>query len=369
MRGFLPGLIIIVPNLKTGILSLGIKAWAFFIDTTFINSYTQPILKTTGMGRHPMRKAFDFYFNRGKEQTKLSGFQKGVLVLQIAFVVLSSSWFIAHQIFPSLLLLTILLVTVFLWNTRGRHFLANFAPLCLLLVAYEDLRGLAYDTRWANLHVTDLIAWERALCGGIIPSSALQQMFSGKPYTPLLDVMANVFYMSHFIVPVLVAIILWQFHEKAYWPFILGLVILSYAGFLTYLLFPAAPPWWASYYGYLPDQPVTLAHSLISAEDILHSPNPVAAMPSLHAAYPMYISLYCLSVWGRKAGLILLLPMGVALSAIYLGHHYVIDILAGFAYAGICFAIVSRTKSDSPLLVVQAFQKMKQLLVRENSAA
>jgi membrane-associated phospholipid phosphatase len=69
------------------------------------------------------------------------------------------------------------------------------------------------------------------------------------------------------------------------------------------------------------------------------SPNAVAATPSLHAVYPMFIALYCIRVSGRRVAWLLFLPVAVSFAAVFLGHHYVIDLLAGYAYAIVFFLL------------------------------
>jgi membrane-associated phospholipid phosphatase len=271
-------------------------------------------------------------------QPKVNYFQRTILILQIAVVTGVSGWLMSKGRFPTIDLVALMVFSLLLWRAQDRLFILNFAPFVLLLLTYEALRGVAFTAGWASLHITDLIAWERALFGGTIPSHVLQQALGSQPYTPWLDVVANIFYMSHFVAPVALALVLWRYRRRNYWPFLLGLIVLSYAAFLTYLFFPAAPPWWASYFGYLKDQSVNLSHSLIKAEAILASANPVAAMPSLHAAYPIYLSLYGIYVWGKRGIPLIVLPLGVSFSAIYMGHHYVIDILAGLVYALVVFA-------------------------------
>lgn len=299
--------------------------------------------------------------------TRGGNLEKLILLLQIGIVTLISGLMMSQGKFPSISLMALLVFAVFLWRARGRAFLLNFAPFVLLLATYESLRGMADTLGLASLHITDLIAWERTLFGGNIPSYVVQQALTERPYTGIVDILANTLYMSHFIVPVVVAVLLWQYHRSRYWPFLLGLTFLSYSGFLTYVFFPAAPPWWATYYGYLPDQPVYLTHSVISAENILAGANPVAAMPSLHTAYPMYVSLFCVFVWGRKALPIILLPIGVAFSSLYLGHHYVVDILAGVVYALVSLGVavwLSRTKLV-PEWLARAYRNVNTMVSRE----
>ena len=62
--------------------------------------------------------------------------------------------------------------------------------------------------------------------------------------------------------------------------------------------------------------------------------NNVAAMPSLHGAYPMLI---CLFFWKgssrRKRVLLAAYPICMAFSLVYTGEHFVIDIFVGWIYA------------------------------------
>jgi membrane-associated phospholipid phosphatase len=295
----------------------------------------------------------------GPVQPKANYFQRTILILQIVVVTCISGWLMSKGRFPSIQLVALMVFSLLLWRAQDRLFILNLAPFVLLLMTYDVLRGAADTAGWASLHITDLIAWERSLFGGVIPSHALQQALGSQPYTPLLDVVVNIFYMSHFVTPIALAMVLWRYRRRNYWPFLLGLIVLSYAAFLTYLLFPAAPPWWASHFGYLKDQPVNLSHSLLTAEAILAGANPVAAMPSLHAAYPIYLFLYGIYVWGKRGIPLIVLPLGVSFSAVYMGHHYVIDILAGLVYALAFFtAAVWWSKVDLiPAVVRERYQR------------
>jgi membrane-associated phospholipid phosphatase len=265
--------------------------------------------------------------------------QRWILLAQIgaAVILIAVQW--SQGIFPSLGWFGLIAVSVFLWRAGDRFALLNFFPWLMLLAAYELLRGIAITFNPAQSHITDVIAWERALCGGVIPSHVVQQALGTQPYAWLLDIVANGFYMTHFIAAVALAWCLWRLRRAWYWPFLFGMTVLSFAAFFTYLVFPAAPPWWASANGFLPDQPVNLAHSLLSPDYIMATAIPIAAMPSLHAAYPFYLAFFGIRAWGRKGAWMLILPVGVALSSIYLGHHYVVDILAGVGYAVVIFAL------------------------------
>jgi len=68
--------------------------------------------------------------------------------------------------------------------------------------------------------------------------------------------------------------------------------------------------------------------------------NLVAAMPSLHASYPFMLLLFFWPAgwWVRIALGAYTVAMGFVL--VYGGEHFVIDLLVGYLWTGIAFAIV-----------------------------
>ncbi|MBN1562887.1 MAG: phosphatase PAP2 family protein [Anaerolineae bacterium] len=257
----------------------------------------------------------------------------GVFGLLIALLVLTGT-------FPSTEVIAGAFVFVFMWTKNGRKFLVEFLPFLLLLITYKQMRNFADDLTPTDINITNLIDWEKGLFGGTLPNHYIQQHLWGQFYTPALDVLTNFLYLSHFLSPLILAVLLWQRNRAEYWAFAIGIVALSYAAFATYILFPAAPPWWATLHGYITDQPVTLDHFVASANALADNANPVAAMPSLHAAYPSYIALVSIRVWGKRGIPVILLPAGVMFATFYLGHHYVIDAIAGATYALVAFLVV-----------------------------
>lgn len=65
--------------------------------------------------------------------------------------------------------------------------------------------------------------------------------------------------------------------------------------------------------------------------------NLFAAFPSLHSAIPWLIALSALKTWKKNALPILIFPVMVWFSAVYLGEHYVIDVVGGVVYATLAF--------------------------------
>jgi hypothetical protein len=222
---------------------------------------------------------------------------------------------------------------------RGVGFLKDWTPFFALLLGYEMLRGFA-DTAGFTVHVGDVVAAEKALFFGYMPPTVLQSWLYHPGQIQWYDVVASVVYFLHFPLPLTVGFFLWLKNRKQYFKFIVALLILSFSGFLTYLVYPAAPPWYAAEKGLIEVNKIMnviidqIGWNWNLSYYYSHlNPNPVAAIPSLHAAYPTLVFL-ALRHYSRKLGYLFLpYPFLVWFSIIYLGEHYVIDALLGVAYA------------------------------------
>ena len=234
---------------------------------------------------------------------------------------------------------------------RGKLFLRDWIPFIGLFFAYELMRGYA-DNFGAAVHVEDVLALERLLFLGNVPTQVLQAALHPATGVDPWAVLGTIFYFLHFPLPLAIAFFLWLRQRRAFYDYVAALIVLSMAGFVTYLLLPVAPPWWAAERGLLPgveylkEQGFTdLARMfgfegryLFSYTIYQINPNQVAAVPSLHAAYPFLAWLFARRALGRPAGwLMLAYSVCVWLAIVYLADHYVVDILAGLVYAGAAY--------------------------------
>lgn len=267
---------------------------------------------------------------------------RGVLLIQLGFLILLGGIYIYQGYFPSIEMLLATSVVLLLWRSQSRKLLRDLLPFFILLLTFQSLRSFADNLTVSDIHITDLIEWEKSLFNGVIPASFFQSKLTNSTESIIIVIVSNILYMSHFLNPVIFAILIWHKKHQYYWYFIGGLLIVTYAGFITFIVFPAAPPWWATKYGFLIDQTVVLSRFFYPSLVEFAGPNPVAAMPSLHMAYPSYISLFAIYLWGKKALFLLLLPILIGFSTLILGHHYVIDLIAGSIYAAvtICLMII-----------------------------
>jgi hypothetical protein len=233
----------------------------------------------------------------------------------------------------------VLLVPV-LFIRRARRFLMDWLPFLLLLYSYEFLRGLAGKV--GQVHYLVALRSD-ALVFGTPPSVTLQQHFYHEGSLAPYDYLAAVLYLLHFVVPLSFAFLLWLRSSEQFSRFTGAFLLLSYAALVTFVLFPAAPPWLAAQDGYLPHVRELVGAVLSAFPQRLQlpsvyqliDPNQVAAIPSLHAAYPFLIFLFAWRFFGRKALLLAPYVLGVWLAVVYMGEHYVFDVAVGAVYAAL----------------------------------
>lgn len=255
-----------------------------------------------------------------------------------ALMALAGSWPTPDKVAIVGLLLALLLA-------KPLAFAKDWVPFVFLFLAYEYLRGLVPALGWA-VHVDVLIQADRLMFGRL-PMYILQDLLWVPGRIPFYDWIFTLTYLLHFTLPLGFGLLLWVRDRTQFRRFMVGLVILSFAGFLTYLFYPAMPPWMAAGKGLIPPVHDVMARTLdpfLSGPGLptlyfIMSPNLVAAMPSLHAAYPMLVYLYALRFFGRKAHFFLPYVVIVWVGVVYTNNHWVIDVVAGAVYALAVFAV------------------------------
>jgi len=270
--------------------------------------------------------------------------------LVAGYIALLSGLMIARgvSLTPDVLLIGLGLAAVLLG--RGRLFLRDWIPFIGLFFAYELMRGYA-DNFGAAIHVEDVLALERWLFAGYVPTQVLQAWLHPPTGVDPWGVVGTVFYFLHFPLPLAVAFFLWLRRRRVFYDYVAALIVVSMAGFVTYLLLPVAPPWYAAERGLLPSVAYLKEQGfqdlarmfgfegryLFSYTIYQINPNQVAAVPSLHAAYPFLAFLFARRFFGRVGWLMLLYSACVWFSIVYIADHYVVDILAGLAYAAAAY--------------------------------
>ena len=271
--------------------------------------------------------------------------QRVVLGVQLLYAGLFTGWFLYSHTWPAPDIIAIALLLFAFLAARGLSFLRDWTPFLVLLLAYVALTSITAGLA-SRAHVQFPINADRWMFFGTLPTTALQSHFWNPAHIHWYDYLATILYPMHFVVPLVLAFGFWMWKKRLYWRFIASYLLLTYAGFVTYVLYPMAPPWLAANDGRIPPVQGILdqvhyggaSNPIVVATDYLR-PNPVAAMPSLHAAFPVLVWLVLWRVAPRWGWATVLYPLSMAFSVVYLGEHYVVDVLAGWLYAAITFAI------------------------------
>jgi hypothetical protein len=224
--------------------------------------------------------------------------------------------------------------------TRVREILARrdgVAQLAVVLGAfavYEAARH-AMEPNWSQAfaNARRVLSVEQVL--GLAWEQSLQRAFLALP-----DLVAalNLFYfVGHFLFTGIFFLWLYRRSRAGFRSFRDGFLIATAISVVVHWAFPTAPPRLAG---------VGLEDTLLLFSGIdIGSPtsaaysNPVAAVPSLHAAYALGVGIgvvrYARSRWLRWAGAVY--PPLVLLTIVVTGNHFVLDAVAGIAVLGVGF--------------------------------
>lgn len=213
-------------------------------------------------------------------------------------------------------------------------------PALLYVVLYDQARNIPVRFRPA-INTEILVRWEQTLFGGF------PHQWLGDHHNAVLDILAAIPYQFHFVVPLVFVVYLWRRHRTVVSRFALAYAVMNFAWMITALfILPTTSPWYYERFGLAPADYSMIgdAAALLRVDTLLGIPlfeniyrqsaMVFAAFPSMHAAWPTLVALFSRSlVRSRTLILLWLYTAWVWWAAIYLQHHYAVDILGGALYA------------------------------------
>ena len=248
---------------------------------------------------------------------------------------------------PEHVAMAVLLGVLFFASPYTRKLLMTLLPFVIFAVSYDWMRV------WPNYKVNDidvagLYTAEKTLFGIDVDGVRMTLCeFFNEHHAVVADFFAGLFYLCWVPVPVLFALFLFLRGRRALaLRFSVVFLLVNLIGFAGYYIHPAAPPWYVMEYGFEPvlGTPGNVAglgrfDALVGMEIFApmygRNANVFAALPSLHSAYMLVAFVY--AIMGRcKKWLIALfgvLTVGIWFTAVYSGHHYLIDVLLGILCA------------------------------------
>lgn len=261
---------------------------------------------------------------------------------------------------PEHLILAGFLLTSYYLHPKSRRFVIDFLPMVVFGVIYDFLR--IFPKEWAGpIHVTGPHALESALFGFVyggrrmIPSD-----FFIDHHLAVLDIAAGLAYSLHMAVPIAFAFWIWRKDPKSVQHFNQAFFIVNLLAFVTYIAFPSAPPWYVVRYGLspaswsVPPDPSGLARfdSLLGFPYFrgVYAKNAwvFGAIPSMHGGFPFLVLWFARKVFPRAVIPLIAYMLLIWFSAVYLGHHYVIDLMAGVLYVLAALILLRLLQSRRP---------------------
>jgi hypothetical protein len=246
-----------------------------------------------------------------------------------------------------------------------RDLVVSFLPMLIFVWVY-DLMRLFRERAWDAVVVEDVYRLEQTLFGWLTPRTGdlgPVDWFRDHHHV-VLDCLGGLWYSAHMPAIVLFGAYLWWRTRRDETDgrarrrldrFLWGFLAMSVVGLVVQAWCPVAPPWYVEQFGFAPPgEPIEGDPAALARVDALlgidyfasiygQSAYVFGALPSLHVATPVWLALHVRHRIGRP--LAWGFAAAMAFFAVYLTHHYVVDVLAGVVLALVVYLPMAWTSA------------------------
>jgi inositol phosphorylceramide synthase catalytic subunit len=245
-----------------------------------------------------------------------------------------------------------LILVCFFAHAKSRHFILSFMPFVLFALLYDLLRIIPKS--WAGtIHIRELVVADQKIFEwlGFGPNFLPTDFFHNNHHI-VLDLLCAGAYSLHILIPIGFGLILWKRKSNLLTLYCWGFFFMNIMAFATYVLYPAAPPWYVTLHGFENLGWDTIGHAagLMRVDAWLGTPYfqntyergswVFGAVPSMHAGFPVLVALFARRTLGNGRYFFYGFMVLVNFAAVYLEHHYVIDLILGWGYATITYGLL-----------------------------
>jgi membrane-associated phospholipid phosphatase len=223
-------------------------------------------------------------------------------------------------------------------RSRAVRALREVLPFLACILIYTNLHDTIGFVNTHDVHHM-LDALDRTVFG-VQPS-----VWAERFITPARTELMQFLYLSFvWIAPAPSIILLLQRRWREFRAVTLGTVVCFYIGYAIYVALPAAPPRLVLVYEFTRSlEGYARLFSNLSAQAFALLPvDSRAAFPSLHAAVSLVALVHCWRYLRPWFWVLLPFVAGLAVSTIYLRHHYTVDLFAGWALVPLALALAPR---------------------------
>jgi membrane-associated phospholipid phosphatase len=251
---------------------------------------------------------------------------------------------------------------------RGRLFLRDWLPLIAAAALFVALRQLAVHSPLPHQGLA-VARLDTLFAAGSTPTAWLQERLYRPGVAGPLEYLATAVHASYFFGFVVVGLGIWLFRRRRFGHFRIVLAATFALGLVGYVLLPTEPPWLVARQAAAPPAHRVIAETargtkltagIVAAgrawqqdPEALGDPNPAAAMPSVHTAVTASLAIVLARLHPALGllGALYLLAMGASL--VYLGEHFVLDVLAGGLCSLVACWIAARLTREPPAAAPQ----------------
>lgn len=211
------------------------------------------------------------------------------------------------------------------------HILRDWSPFLLFLMLYESFRVNTWTVVSPEGKDAMLLGWDRALFGET-PSATMDGWINGG-----LTQLLSIAYFLHIVMPPVMGLLWYRRDLAVFRQFVLAVLLAGIIGAEGYAAVPAIGPGAAFPSLYHHALSGGLYENMTTLLDAARAPRDV--FPSLHVGISSIVLWYA---WRRgRTPFAIALPLVLLnwLSTVYLRYHYMVDVIAGWAVAGLSIAL------------------------------
>jgi membrane-associated phospholipid phosphatase len=233
---------------------------------------------------------------------------------------------------------------------RTKQFFLDVLPYLMVAFGYDSVRYARKLALSADRVIGCGLRDAELALFSVAPGVTPQDWFAAH-HAPFFDLLFSVPYAIFAYVAIIYAGYLYFVDRPRMRHYLWAFAVANFISFSMWLTLPAAPPWYVRQYGCGIDlSAAPSAAALLRVDQYLgidyfqrfysRTASVFGAMPSMHCAYPM---LGLLTAWHEIGWKTRPIHIGYALlmavAAVYLDHHWILDAIAGWLLAIVSVAV------------------------------
>jgi len=260
-----------------------------------------------------------------------------------------------HELHPIYPVFTGIILGLYFLNLSTRTYLILALPLIIHVILFDAFRYIPFH--WLQpIHIVDLYDIDQLIFG--IQQNGKVLLFHEyllRYSSTFLNLFCGLIYHIHDPVVFVLVYLFWRLKNKELAErFAVAFLLMNLFAFATYFFYPTAAPWYVVQQGFVqPLGPILgnaagLSHfentlgSNVSTQLYSLSPIVFGAVPSMHAGFTMLGWIYSFYVGKKFATVVGFYTVSMWFAALYLQHHYMIDLVVGIIYAFVAWMLVEK---------------------------